>query len=212
MSEPLAEWVVKQVEDHGLGPLAFSVGIAVAAAFGVGYFIGWRLTIRKASAEAAKAWGENFEKLADLRRKSNRAMESVNIAMIDMRKAIDAKQHSDVLRDRRDEMCRLYSAEYMPAFTDYAEMIPQLVNRKECFHRVKAELIPGLQTMCNFLKMVNCQKMMEATEKKGAVFLVRREARDGFLDRVRDLIPICSVKVRREIKKIRKETDRFLRK
>jgi hypothetical protein len=216
VSEPIANWVIKQVQEHGLDRFAFAGIIILGASFGMGYFVGWRLTIKKAEididkakAEAAKAWGENFETLARLREKSNRELENVNIAMISMRNAITEEQPADRLRSCRDEMCNVYNTNYLSAFTDYTEMIPRLVDRKECFHRVKTELIPGLLTMCAFLKMANNAKMLEKTG--GSILHIRREARDGFLDRVCDLIPLRSIRVRAQIRRIRKQTDPYLR-
>lgn len=216
MSEPATDWVIKQIQDYGLEPLAFGAVILVGLAFAIGSVFGWKISIGKAKAEikklraeAMKASGENIEKLAGLREKSNSAGESVKLAMLSLRDSLTANKSPEHLRTCRDEMCNLYDVNYLPAVSKYTEMISTLVDPHECLQRAKTELIPGLKTMCSFLCMMNLPKMLEKTG--GERFLLRREVRDGFLDRVYALIPRRYFKLRWQLKRIRKETDQFLR-
>jgi hypothetical protein len=217
VSDATTQWAIKQIQDHGLETVAFTLLVVILAAFGIGYLIGWALTIRKArieidraKAEARKASGENFDRLAALRDKSNDERENVKLAMGTLRDALNSNKPPEHLITCRDEMCNLYDADYLPAVTHYTEMIAILVDRKESLHRAKTELIPGLKTMCSFVQMMNMEKMLERT--KGKPILLRREVRDGFLDRVDALIPWWHFKLRWELRKIRKKTDSYLRK
>jgi hypothetical protein len=213
----LKSWLITQIEGHGLGELAFAVAIIGGAFAAVGYVVGWRVTIRKAQGEiekikveGRKAAGENFEKLAKLRQVSNQKRETLNLAMGNMRDAILTQAKVEHLRNCRDEMCNLYASDYLPALGDYVEMIPTLVGKQECLHRAKTELVPGLQTMCSFLEMVNVKVLMEKIPGSSRL-LIRREVRDGILDRIYALVPWYRFGVKRRLISIRERTDHYLR-
>jgi hypothetical protein len=214
MSEPLTDWGLKQVEEHGLQEHAFALLLFSLVGFALGWFtnvLKTRREIQKLKAEIRSANGANLEKLATLREKSNSKRETLNLAMTALRDGIaDGKKTPTEIQALRDEMCNIYHVEYIPSVSNYVEMIPALVEKQECFIRAKTELIPGLQMTCAFLKMVNMEEML-AKSDTSCRFLVRKEARDGFLDRVYVLVPWWRIRVRRKLGAIRKETDKYVR-
>lgn len=213
MNEPLAEFAKEQIDAHGLQEHAFAFVIIALLGFALGWLANMfktRSEINKLKAEIRTAKGTHLEKLAELRERSNSKRETLNLAMQTMRDAIQDKNKTmEQLRAHRDEMCNLYEVEYVPSVQTYLEMIPALVDKTECWQRARSELIPGLQTTCNFLNMVNMKAMLEKVN--GSHFLIRPEVRDCFLDRVYALIPLWRIKERRQLASIRKQTDKHLR-
>ena len=118
--------------------------------------------------------------------------------------------NADALRRCRDEMCNIYQNEYLPAASDYAQLIPALVDAKEALIRAQTELIPGLETICRFLEMVNMNEMLDKIPGSQP-YKVNRARRDGLLLRVKTLVPWWRFKLRGKISMIRKRTDRHLR-
>lgn len=118
--------------------------------------------------------------------------------------------NADALRRCRDEMCNIYQNDYLPAASDYAELIPRLVDAKEALIRAETELIPGLETICGFLDMVNMKEML-AKIPGSQPYKVKRARRDGLFLRVKILVPWWRFKLRGKVRIIRKQTDQHLR-
>jgi len=214
---PLTEWALDQIKKHGAEPL---LGIGFACV-GVGYLIGWAVTLRKTTVqieklkeEARKASGENTEKLAQMRATALGKRQNLDMAQQTMRDALIANNggspNVQALRMCRDEMCNIYANDYLPALTAYLELIPRLVDEGESLIRAKSELIPGLETICLFLEMVNHEGMLRKINGSER-YKVNRDRNDGLLLRVKTLIPWWRLKLRWKIMNVQKRINHHLR-
>lgn len=181
---------------------------------GVGYLIGWAVTLKKTKVqiqklkeEARKASGENIEKLAQMRAAALDKRQNLDMAQQTMRDALLANKagsaNVEELRRCRDEMCNIYANDYLPALNAYLELIPRLVDEKEALVRAKSELIPGLETICIFLEMVNNDGMIRKIDGSQR-YKVNKDRNNGLLLRVRTLVPWWQLKLRLEIRNVEK--------
>jgi hypothetical protein len=214
---PLTEFCLEQVRANGWEVFVW-IGLA---GVGIGGVIGWGLTARiknaqiaKIREDARKASGDNMAKLAQMRDAANSKQQVLDMAKQNMRDALLAGKRGannvDQLRSCRDEMCNIYANDYLPALTDYLELIPRLVDRQEATIRAQTELIPGLNTICSFLDMVNMREMI-AKIPGSQPYKLDRARRDGLFVRVKVLVPLWRIDLRSKIQKIRKRTDQYLR-
>lgn len=199
-----------QIKKHGAEPL---LGIGLGCV-GVGYLIGWAVTLKKTKVqiqklkeEARKASGENIEKLAQMRAAALDKRQNLDMAQQTMRDALLANKagsaNVEELRRCRDEMCNIYANDYLPALNAYLELIPRLVDEKEALVRAKSELIPGLETICIFLEMVNNDGMIRKIDGSQR-YKVNKDRNNGLLLRVRTLVPWWQLKLRLEIRNVEK--------
>jgi hypothetical protein len=214
---PLTEYCLEKVKANGWEVFLW-FGLA---AIGVGYALGWVVTVIKKNAQIAqiredarRTSGENIEKLAQMRDAANSKHQILDMAQQNMRDALLASKgganNVDKLRSCRDEMCSIYASEYLPALTNYLELIPRLVDRKEAMIRAQTELIPGLDTICRFLDMVNMSEML-AKIPGSQPYKLQRARRDGLFVRVETLVPLWRIDLRWKVQTIRKRTDKYLR-
>lgn len=207
---PLTDWALDQIKKHGAEPL---LGIGLGCV-GVGYLIGWAVTLKKTKVqiqklkeEARKASGENIEKLAQMRAAALDKRQNLDMAQQTMRDALLANKagsaNVEELRRCRDEMCNIYANDYLPALNAYLELIPRLVDEKEALVRAKSELIPGLETICIFLEMVNNDGMIRKIDGSQR-YKVNKDRNNGLLLRVRTLVPWWQLKLRLEIRNVEK--------
>lgn len=214
---PLTDWCLRQVETNGWEPFLW-IGLGGVAVGGV---IGWGLAAMKKNAEIAqiredarRASGENIAKLAQMRDTANSKQQVLDMAQQNMRDALLANKQGvnnvDKLRVCRDELCSVYSNDYLPALTNYLELIPRLVDKKEAMIRAQTELIPRLETICVFLDMVNMKEML-AKIPASQPYKLQQARRDGLFVRVKALVPRWRIDLRLKIHKIRKRTDKYLR-
>jgi len=215
---PITDWALDQIKKHGAEPL---LGIGLVCV-GIGYVIGWRVTVKKTRVEIEKlreeirkASGENFDKLTQMRAAALDKRQNLDMAQHSMRDALLANNagaaNVNTLRNCRDEMCNIYANDYLPALLAYLELIPKLVDKREALVRAKSELIPGLETICGFLDMVNHDGMLRKIEGSQR-YLVNRDRNDGLLLRVKILVPLRCVRLRWKIRKAQKRIERHLRK
>ena len=134
--------------------------------------------------------------------------ETLNIAMVYLRNAIADSKPEKELQSHRDELCRHYDTDYLSALDDYLKFISVLANKRESCTRAVSEIVPGLQTMCGFLGMVNHPKLMERLPD-AAPFRLRKATLDSLFSRTKELVPFRNFKARW---KIRKQTKKFTRK
>lgn len=214
---PLTDWCLREVETNGWESFLW-VGLAGVA---IGSVIGWGLTAIKKNAQIAqiredtrKASGDNIAKLAQMRDTANSNQQVLDMARQNMRDALIANKgganNVDKLRSCRDEMCSIYSNDYLPSLTNYLELIPRLVDKKEAVIRAQTELIPRLDTICGFLDMVNMKEML-AKIPASQPYKLQRARRDGLFVRIKSLVPLWRIDLRLKIHKTRKETDKYLR-
>ena len=214
---PLTSWALEQVKAHGWEVFLW-IGLG---GVGIGLVVGWGATVMKKNAEikklredARKASGDNVQKLAQVRDAASSKRQVLDTAKQNMRDALLADRggagNATALRGCRDEMCNIYQNEYLPAASDYAQLIPALVDAKEALIRARTELIPGLETICGFLDMVNMKEMLDKIPGSQP-YKVNRAGRDGLLLRVKTLVPWWHFKLRGKISMVRKRTDRHLR-
>lgn len=214
---PLTEYCLEKVKANGWEVFLW-FGLA---AIGFGYALGWVFTVIKKNAQIAqiredarKTSGDNIAKLAQMREAANSKNQVLDMARQNMRDALLASKEGanniDKLRSCREEMCSIYANEYLPALTNYLELIPRLVDRKEAMIRAQTELIPGLDTICVFLDMVNMSEMLAKIPGSGP-YKLQRARRDGLFVRVKTLIPLWRIDLRWKVQTIRKRTDKFLR-
>ena len=218
---PAQEWVLKQVQAHGLDPLLFALVIVGGAGFVAGCTLGWWLTqkktrreIEKLTLENQKTSGEIVKDLAAHRDKFISERETLNLSLGEMREVLlafkDGCKNALELRAYRDQMCSIYSNRYLPAITTYSESIAAQATRLEARVRAKTELIPGLKMTCSFLEMVNIEAMLAKCDS--AAFKLRRDPRDGLFERVTALLPWWCLRLRWQVHKLKLRTDRHLRK
>lgn len=214
---PLTDWALDQIKKHGAEPL-LAIGLGCV---GVGYLIGWAVTLKKTKVqiqklqeEARKASGENIEKLAQMRAAALDKRQNLDMAQQTMRDALLTNRagsaNVDELRRCRDEMCNIYANDYLPALNDYLELIPRLVDEKEALVRAKSELIPGLETICIFLEMVNNDGMIRKIDGSQR-YKVNQARNEGLLLRVITLVPWWNLKLRCKIGNVRKRIKHHVR-
>ncbi len=220
MSNELLKYAIEQAKSHGWEEYLFALICIGAPCFIVGYGMRWWTTQRKTNAETIKlehegrkAAGDNVEKLERFRNESNSKREILDLTLVNMRNALSANKegtkNANALQSCRDEMCNVYANEYLPAVNTYVELIPKLVDPKEARLRAEIELIPGLQTSCRFLKMVNMEAMIKESGSKP--WKLNKARWRGALARVKALIPWWCFGLRWKMRIIRKETDIYLR-
>jgi len=170
--------------------------------------------IAKIQEEARKGSGDNIEKLAQKRATANSKSQDLDMARRNMIEALrENKAGADntaKLRSCREELCNVYQNDYLPATNDYVELIPCLVDKKEARIRAETELLPGLNTVCVFLEIVNMAEMLSKIPNS-QLYKLNKARRDGLLLRVKTLVPWWCVKLRWKLKKVRKRTDPHLR-
>jgi hypothetical protein len=208
---------LEQVKAHGWEVFLW-IGLG---GVGIGFAVGWgaalmktKVEIKKLREDARKASGDNVERLAQVRDTANSKRQVLDMARQNMRDALLAGKggadNTEALRLCRDEMCNIYQNDYLPAASDYAELIPRLVDTKEALIRAETELIPGLETICGFLDMVNMKEMLDRIPGSQP-YRVKRARRDGLFLRVETLVPWWRFKLRGKIRMVRKRTDQYLR-
>jgi len=211
-------WGLKQIQAHGWnGYFGFALLGAV-----IGYVIGWFVTLQKTKVEiskireeARKASGDNIEKLAQMRDAATSKRQVLDMAQQNMRDALLAnnagQNNVEKLRQCRDEMCGIYQNEYLPTVNTYVELIPRLSDKNEALIRAKTELIPGLETICRFLNMVNMEAMLKKIPGSQP-FKLNRAGRDGLLLRIKVLVSRRHITLHWKMRQFRKTTDAYLRK
>lgn len=218
MDEKLTEWLIEEVKNRGFSGIFFFAALAALAFVGLGMALGWALGIRKSLREAEglgldnqKKRGELLTTLEQNQAKFVSARETLNIAMVSLRDAITASKPPKELQSYRDELCRHYDTDYLSALDDYLKFIPVLADKRESCARAVSEIVPGFQTMCSFLAMVNHPKLMERLPD-AASFRLRKATLDSLFARTKELIPVWHFKARWRVWKIRKQTKKFIRK
>jgi hypothetical protein len=214
------EWVLKQIEDHGLGPILFAAVIFGGAGFVAGYVVSWFHAQRKAQheiekikLELRKASGDITKELASLRKEFIQERELVDLSLREIHQALivekEGKKNPAELRTCYDQMCSIYVNRYLPALTVYVESIAVLCTQPDSKVRAVTEIIPGLKTMCRFLDMANLEQMLSKCGSSG--FKLRKESRDGLFMKVRILVPWRSFRLRWQLYNLRTKTAKHLR-
>ena len=164
--------------------------------------------------DTRKASGDNVAKLAEARDAVISKQQVLDMAQQNMRDALLANKEGannvDKLRSCRDEMCSIYSTDYLPVLTNYLELIPRLVDKKEALIRAQTELIPRLDSMCGFLDMLNMKEML-AKIPGSQPYKLQRDRREVLFLRVKALVPLWRIGLRLRVHNIRKRTDKYLR-
>ena len=131
--------------------------------------------------------------------------QNLDMAQQSMRDALIANKggaaNVEALRNCRDEMCNIYANDYLPALNAYLELIPKLVDEKEALVRAKSELIPGLETICGFLEMVNHEGMIRKIAGSQP-YKANKDRSDGLFLRIKTLVPWWRLKLRWKIRNV----------
>ena len=215
---PLTEWALQQVKAHGAEPYLIGGFFIVGAAFGVGWVVSFaknKAEIKKLGAEARKASAENLEKLTQLRVAAKDKRQTLDLTYSGLRDALSAEKTGQgtvaKIETCRDEACSAYENGYLPALISYLEMIPCLANKKEMRIRAAVEVVPDLDSICGFLELVNNSDLL-AKIPAAKPYKLNVARRDGFLLRVKTLIPFWCLRQRWKVWKIRNRTKPYLRK
>ena len=217
---PAQDWVIRQVQAHGLEPVLFALVIVGGAGFVAGASIVWwrnqkktEVETQKLGLENKKTAGEIMKHLADNRAVFVSERQLFDLSLGQMRDSLladkDGKKTPTELRSSRDEMCSIYSNRYLPALVTYSECIAAEATQVDARVRAQTELMPGLKTMCRFLDVVNMEAMLKKCES--AAFKLRRESRDGLFERVAALIPWWRFRLHWQVHKLRSRTNPHLR-
>ena len=212
LGDEAQKWVIKQIEDHGLTVVVLSLAPPLLICAGIIWYWGKRVGIKGATLDNRKKQAELTTGLAAHRKRFESAKESLNIAMGSTRAAIDdmktGRKSPEQLRMHRDEMCRMYEHDYFPALCDYLDQIWAVETAASAASRMESELLPALKFMCRFLDAIN-KPMLDHIP--GIRFQLRKETRDGLLDKVKKCVPLFDRELRNALEEIEKRTDAYIR-
>jgi len=154
---------------------------------------------------------ELLEQLDIVRQKWHSAKDTLNLHFRNVASLAPPNLDQNKLKMYREEMCRCYDNEYLPAFQSYLEKIPTLTYPQEARLRAVGEIIPGLQTMVSFLKMANEPNILKEIQN-ATPFLLNPTARDTILSRTNALLSMTNIQAKWRLFMVWFATNKYLRK
>lgn len=217
MGDELTKWLVSQVEAFGFTKLVFSLFLFCLLVWVLGIAVGWFFLQRKALASIGKTEAETrailhelFQKLDESKTKVDSLNELLGLKLRDLLASISSASCQE-LHAQREELCRLYSCEFLPALGSYLEQIPQLLGRPESYNRLLDDILPTLETMIKFLKVINHDQLLARLENPSR-YLLNQKSFNITARRSLALSSFWNFKTRRDIKTITQSASKFFRK
>lgn len=167
MTEVFAQFIVDQIKERGASAAVWLTLIICVLGAIPGYIAGWLVSKRIAWNEYRKGvvdlntaiYGQ-LKTINETRDLLNKQSELVSLGLRDLYIALQNADMGQVSK-AREELCRVYSSEFLPVFQRYVEEVPALITeQKEISYRLKADLVPDLQLMARFVDTVNLELLL----------------------------------------------------
>lgn len=211
------KWLIRQVEAYGFTKTVLIVLAVVIVLWLISWVITWLIlqrnalaSVGKTKAETAAIQEELFQKLEKSRATVNSQTEFIGLKLRELLAMI--KEGDAVkLAAGREELCRFYAVEFMPALCKYLEQIPRLLERGEAYNRLLEDVVPSLKSMVKFLETVNHDRLL-AHLQNPSKYLLDPTAFNVLINRSKFLCPLLRFDTRSEINKTAKSAQVFFRK
>jgi hypothetical protein len=171
LKKEFANHVADFITEHDLWHLAFIVVGFVVVCMGFGAFVFWLLKRQKIMAETRKIVAETETLQLTIRKDVQQYQdqyvthsETLGLALRNMFTAIRAR-NADNLDQAREEAIRAFCTDFISSFGKYCELKDRILSGPERRAFAQEEVIPFLDTMLQFVVLVNKRSTLELLDR-----------------------------------------------